>query len=95
MATSNGMMISPEESSSAAPDTSGPDYQTGRSYFENTYARLPERFYARLNPRPVAAPRLIKLNMDLARTLGLDPDALASPEGVEILVGNRLAAGSE
>jgi uncharacterized protein YdiU (UPF0061 family) len=31
----------------------------------------------------------------LARTLGLDADALASPEGVEILAGNRVAEGSE
>jgi uncharacterized protein YdiU (UPF0061 family) len=89
------MMSSPEESSSASPATSGADYQPGRSYFENTYARLPERFYARLNPTPVAVPRLIKLNADLAWTLGLDPDMLASPEGVEILAGNRVVAGSE
>jgi uncharacterized protein YdiU (UPF0061 family) len=89
------MMTPPEESSSAAPGTSGPDYEPGRSYFENTYARLPERFYARVNPTPVAAPLLIKLNTDLAQNLGLDPDTLASPEGVEILAGNRVAAGSE
>ncbi len=63
--------------------------------FENTYARLPERFYARVNPAPVAAPRLIKLNVELARSLGIDPDALASAEGVEILAGNRVAEGSE
>ena len=25
--------------------------------FDNSYARLPERFYARLSPTPVAAPR--------------------------------------
>ena len=30
--------------------------------FDNSYARLPERFYARLDPTPVAAPRLVKLN---------------------------------
>jgi uncharacterized protein YdiU (UPF0061 family) len=63
--------------------------------FENTYARLPEHFYARLDPTPVAAPRLIKLNVELARHLRLDPAALASPEGVEILAGNRVAEGSE
>ncbi len=63
--------------------------------FDNTYARLPERFYARINPTPVAAPRLIKLNVALAQHLGLDPVALASDEGVEILAGNRIAAGSE
>jgi len=63
--------------------------------FENTYARLPERFYARLDPTPVAAPRSIKINVELAQQLGLDPEALASPEGVEILAGNRVAEGSE
>ena len=63
--------------------------------FENTYARLPQRFYARLDPTPVATPKLVKLNVALARKLGLDPDALASPEGVEILAGNRVAKGSE
>ncbi len=63
--------------------------------FANTYARLPEQFYVRLNPTPVAAPRLIRLNEELARTLGLDPTRLVEQEGVEILAGNRLAEGSE
>ena len=63
--------------------------------FVNTYARLPERFYARVDPTPVAAPRLVKLNVELARYLGLDPAALTSPEGVEILAGNRVAEGAE
>ena len=63
--------------------------------FENTYARLPERFYSRLSPTAVAAPRLVKLNLELARKLGLDPEALASAEGVDILAGNRVAEGSE
>jgi serine/tyrosine/threonine adenylyltransferase len=63
--------------------------------FDNTYARLPERFYARLNPTPVAAPCLVKVNAVLARNLGLDPEALESKSGVEILAGNRLADGAE
>ncbi len=63
--------------------------------FSNTYVRLPERFYARVNPTPIAAPRLVKVNAELAQSLGLDPHALASPEGVEILAGNRVAEGSE
>ena len=33
--------------------------------FDNSYARLPERFYARLAPTPVAEPRLVKLNTAL------------------------------
>ena len=63
--------------------------------FDNSYARLPERFFARLNPTPVAAPRLIQLNTALAKHLGLDPEVLVSPDGVEILAGNRIAEGAE
>ena len=58
--------------------------------FDNSYARLPSIFHARVAPTPVASPRLVKLNIGLARELGLDPDSLASPEGVEILAGNRV-----
>ena len=63
--------------------------------FDNTFARLPERFFARLPPTSVPAPRLIRLNHSLVRQLGLDPEALASQEGLEILAGNRLPAGAE
>jgi uncharacterized protein YdiU (UPF0061 family) len=64
-------------------------------FSDNSYARLPDRFYARLAPTPVSAPKLVKINRPLALQLGLDPDFLASPEGVEILAGNRVAEGSE
>jgi uncharacterized protein YdiU (UPF0061 family) len=63
--------------------------------FENSYARLPERFFQRVNPTSVAAPRLVRLNSALAEKLGLDPSRLASSEGIEVLAGNRIAAGSE
>ena len=62
---------------------------------ENSYARLPERFFARRPPPRVAAPRLIKLNVALARELGIDPDSLMSSEGVEILAGNRVPEGAD
>jgi uncharacterized protein YdiU (UPF0061 family) len=64
-------------------------------FSDNSYARLPDRFYARLAPTPVTAPKLVKINRPLALQLGLDPDFLVSPEGVEILAGNRVAEGSE
>jgi uncharacterized protein YdiU (UPF0061 family) len=63
--------------------------------FDNTYARLPERFFARLNPTPVPAPALVRVNGPLAETLGLDPAALVSPEGVAILAGNAIPPGAE
>ena len=62
--------------------------------FDNTYAALPERFYARLDPTPVAAPRLVRMNTALAERLGLDADALASPESMQVLAGNVLPDGA-
>ncbi len=78
-----------------ANDTGVPVFDTIRWPFDNSYARLPERFYARLPPTPVQAPRLIKLNEALARELGLEPRHLASPATVEMLAGNRIAEGSD
>jgi len=63
--------------------------------FDNSYARLPDVFHARMDPVPVAGPSLIRLNEPLARSLGLDPEVLASHEGVEMLAGNRPASGAE
>src|SRR4051794_10592015 len=63
--------------------------------FDNSYARMPDVFYARVEPTPVQAPRLIALNRALATQLGVDADALASPEGVEVLAGKRIPEGAE
>jgi uncharacterized protein YdiU (UPF0061 family) len=63
--------------------------------FNNSYARLPERFYARVAPSAAAAPDIIRINTELALELGLDPDWLQSPEGIEVITGKRVADGSE
>jgi len=63
--------------------------------FNNTYARLPERFYARIAPTTVTEPRLVRLNRELALHLGLDPDWLAGPDGVDILAGKSIPDGAE
>ena len=62
--------------------------------FDNSYARLPEGFYARLAPTQVSAPRLVRVNTALAEELGLDAVALVSDEGVAVLAGNLLPAGA-
>lgn len=63
--------------------------------FENSYATLPERFYATQPPAPVAAPELLRFNAALADALGtLDIPALRAPEGVAVLAGNAVAPGS-
>lgn len=63
--------------------------------FDNSYARLPERFFARLPPTPVRAPRLVALNRPLARLLRLDPDAFDGEAGASIFAGNVLPDGAE
>jgi serine/tyrosine/threonine adenylyltransferase len=63
--------------------------------FDNSYARLPERFYARVDPTPVAAPRLVKVNAGLAHHLRLNAEALAGDQGIAILAGNQVAEDSE
>lgn len=63
--------------------------------FDNSYARLPDRFFARVDPARPSVPDLIALNRDLATELGLDPDWLASPEGLDFLSGSTIAPGSE
>jgi uncharacterized protein YdiU (UPF0061 family) len=59
--------------------------------FDNTYARLPACFHARVDPTRVASPRIVRVNHDLAARLGLDPSALDA----DTLAGNRLPVGAE
>jgi serine/tyrosine/threonine adenylyltransferase len=63
--------------------------------FDNSYARLPDRFHVRLDPTPVVAPKLVRLNAALAETLGIDPNELGGPEGVAVLAGNHVIPGAE
>jgi uncharacterized protein YdiU (UPF0061 family) len=63
--------------------------------FENTYARLPERFYARVSPARVRDPRIVKVNLALADALGADGAALESSGGAEVLAGNAIPEGAE
>ncbi|WP_116133727.1 YdiU family protein [Tropicimonas sp. IMCC34043] len=63
--------------------------------FDNSYARLPDRFYVRQPPVAVAQPELLLLNLALVEELGLDAAALQSPDGVAVLAGNAVPAGAD
>ena len=63
--------------------------------FDNSYVRDLDAFYVHWKPTPATKPVLIRLNKELARELGADPVALASPAGVEILAGNQIPEGAE
>jgi uncharacterized protein YdiU (UPF0061 family) len=59
--------------------------------FDNSYARLPERFYARTKPTPVEKPRIVKVNAALAALLGASPDELTA----DVLSGNTIPEGAD
>ncbi len=59
--------------------------------FDNTYARLPERFFAKVAPARVREPRTIMVNRALAAELGVDPAELTP----ELLSGNAVPEGAE
>ena len=62
--------------------------------FDNTYAKLPSKFYAVQTPTPVAAPELIRVNHSLARELGIEPNWLESAEGLDVLSGKLVPGGA-
>jgi uncharacterized protein YdiU (UPF0061 family) len=56
----------------------------------SAYSRLPENFYARLAPTPVAKPRLIQFNSALASELGLDTRDTDGEALAAVFSGNEL-----
>ncbi len=59
--------------------------------FDNTYARLPERFYARVLPTAVREPHIFYVNRALADRLGFELEQLTA----DVLAGNTAPAGAE
>jgi serine/tyrosine/threonine adenylyltransferase len=62
--------------------------------FDNSYVRELEGLYVPWEAATAPAPRLLALNEDLARELGVDPDALRAPDGVAVLAGNTAPDGA-
>jgi serine/tyrosine/threonine adenylyltransferase len=61
----------------------------------SSYAQLPERFFARVTPTPVAAPRLIKFNRILAHQLGEPSAEFDSAQLASLYSGNALPLGTD
>jgi len=70
-----------------APDTFG-------FAFDNSYARDLPGFYVEWQGAAAPEPQIMRLNHDLARELGLNPEALDTPEGAAILAGSTAPAGA-
>lgn len=60
--------------------------------FDNSYSRLPDPLFSLCDPQPVASPGMVLFNHALAKTLGLDDQALS--QHPEWLSGNRIPPGS-
>src|SRR5438552_17683862 len=63
--------------------------------FDNTFARLPEVFYAKVTPTPLKNPCLVAFNPDAAALLDLDPEEARRPEFAGCFAGQYLPPGSE
>lgn len=64
--------------------------------FDNSYARLPESFHAKLNPTPFSSPPyLISFNRAAAELIDLDPAEAARPEFAGVFGGSLLVPGME
>jgi uncharacterized protein YdiU (UPF0061 family) len=62
--------------------------------FNNSYATLASALYQKQRPESVKNPSLLLLNIELAQTLGLNPETLEK-EGAEFLSGNSVYATAE
>ncbi|QSQ11130.1 protein adenylyltransferase SelO [Myxococcus landrumensis] len=63
--------------------------------FDNTYARLPSGFGARVEPRALSNTRLVSANPAALRLLGLTPEEARRPEFIEAMGGGRPLSGME
>ncbi len=62
--------------------------------FDNSYARLPDRFFASVYPEPVDGPVLLKFNQELAEELGIEADFSDPARLAAILAGNVVPPGA-
>ena len=78
-----------------APDSDFPLRAIDALAFGNSFAGLPPRFHTRLAPWGLPEPRLVATSAAAAALIGLEPSALAAPEALTWLAGNRLPDGVE
>ena len=62
--------------------------------FDNTYARLPEAFYAYQAPTPMPDPYLVSFNHSAAELIDLHPDEAQRAEFADYFSGHRTLPGS-
>ncbi|MEJ2591613.1 MAG: YdiU family protein [Candidatus Thiodiazotropha sp.] len=63
--------------------------------FTNSFSGLPNAFYSRLPPTPLAHHHLVSVNPDAAALIDLDPAELVRPDFVDYFGGRRTLPGSD
>jgi uncharacterized protein YdiU (UPF0061 family) len=63
--------------------------------FDNGFARLPEAYYSRVCPTPVADPYLVCYSPEALALLDLDASEITRPELIQTLAGNQLLPGMD
>lgn len=58
--------------------------------FDNSYSRLPERFFEVVSPTLVKAPKIVRINSALYSELGLSIKKMNSDEARDVFSGNKL-----
>lgn len=61
--------------------------------FDNSYSRLPSKFFHLQNPEPVPSPSVVVFNDQLAKSLGLNIDAVK--DQAEVFSGNQVPDGAK
>lgn len=63
--------------------------------FENSYIKLPERFYAKVEPQKAARPKLFAWNTELAQELGIRFDERDDSAKADVFSGNLVPEGAQ
>ena len=63
--------------------------------FQNTYTTLPERFFSKVLPAKVPAPKLISFNSELAKELNLDLSSLSDEDLAQYFSGSKIFESSD
>jgi len=67
------------------------DARASHFVFEHTYAQLPAKFWQRVDPTPVQAPRLLAFNDALAAELGV----VRGADAADVFAGNIVPPGAQ
>jgi hypothetical protein len=63
--------------------------------FQNSFAKLTQAFYSRVEPTPLPSPYVVSFNADAAKLIDLHHTEVLRPDFAEHFAGNRLLPGSE